>query len=71
MTNTRQPLKRLRSRGLQCLETNIFAQENLGGYVAGKSNIERLRLFRSKLPRLKAIKVQGRESSREIERIEL
>ena len=68
---TRERLKRLRSRGLQCLETNVFAQEGLGGHGAGQSNIELLRLFLSKLPQLNAIIAHGAEANREIDRIEL
>jgi hypothetical protein len=71
VSNTRLRLKRLRSLGLQCLETNVFAQERLAGHGAGKSNIELLRLLLSKLPRLKAIIVHGAEADREMNRIEL
>ena len=66
---TRLRLKRLRSRGLQCLETNVFAHERLGGYGEGKVSTALLTLFLSELPLLKAIIVHGRVADRELGRI--
>jgi hypothetical protein len=48
-----------------------FAQERPGGHGVGNSNIELLRLFLSKLPRLKAIIVHGAVANQEMDRIEL
>ena len=71
VSNTRLRLKRLRSRGLQCLETNALAPEKPGGHGDGRSNIGLLRMFLSELPQLKAIIVHGAEARRAMDRIEL
>ncbi len=54
-------LKYLRCRGLQCLETNVFMNEGLGGYRAGKkvSCNPVLTALLMGIPRLKGVIAHG------------
>ncbi len=64
ISNTRLRLRRMRSRGIRCLETNAFRNERLGGHGKGMANKELLQAFIEKLPQLRAIVAHGNIASR-------
>ncbi len=59
ISNTRLRLRRLRSHGLRCLETNLFKNERLGGHGDGISSSELLPVLVEHLPRLRAVIAHG------------
>jgi hypothetical protein len=61
ISQTRRRLKRLRSNGLKCLETNVYSNERLGGYGGGTPNGKLLTTLirHDHLPHLKAVIVHG------------
>jgi hypothetical protein len=73
ISRSRLRLKRLRSNGLKCLETNVFRNEQFGGAGVGVSNLALLATFidRHHLPKLKAVIVHGVVAREHWRRIEL
>ena len=59
-SQTRLALNRLRSSGLNCLETNVYKNERLGGHGAGAPNVSLIEFFIDCLPELKGVIVHGK-----------
>jgi len=59
LSNTRIRLRRLRDKGLNCLETNAFSNEGMGGFNAADSNAALLQLFLGGLPGLRGVIAHG------------
>lgn len=66
VSNTRLRLDRLRTRGVRCLETNIFFNERLNGPGAGVSNTDLLDIAIKTLPNLKFVIAHGKPAQKYI-----
>jgi len=58
-SNTRLRLNRLRQRGLQCLETNVFSNERLQGRGSAAVATDLMPLFLANLPKLRGVISHG------------
>lgn len=59
VSNTRRRLDRLRVRGVQCLETNVFFNERLDGPGIGASNKDLLDIALETLPNIRFLIAHG------------
>jgi hypothetical protein len=71
LSNTRLRLKRLRDRGVRCLETNLFMNEQLGGHGGGESCKDLLPLFIENIRPLNAIIAHGSLATKHLRAIAL
>ena len=70
-SNTRLRLNRIRSNGLNCIETNAFRNEGLDGTRHGISNHAVLEVLRNNMPLLKGIIAHGKDAHKYLDNIEV
>jgi hypothetical protein len=71
ISNTRLRLKRLRRKGLRCLETNVFRNEQPDGHGGGVAGDDLLRVFFEYLPHLKSVITHGEIAQRYLNKLTL
>jgi hypothetical protein len=71
VSKTRGQLNRLRSSGLNCLETNAFSNERPKGRGVGISNEDLLPVLIRSLPRLVGVIAHGKVAERTLDRLSL
>ena len=70
-SSTRLRLERIRDNGINCVETNVFRNEQSGGGSQGIKNYDVLNLLLRNMPLLKRVIAHGKTSHQALDSLEV